>query len=207
MQQDHQPSSLPDAYTIPPEAVARLGGPAQVRLLLADARQRQPLPERVGCPKSVRLATIRDEPDLLDLFLEELAENAVHVATPSIERIMLQIHQGTRNKGGFVPVIDGPDGIAAAAIVQPTEWWFSRDHFLQEIALYVRPSARNTRAAADLIDYQRWLAQEMSDKAGYRIFAFAGVTATKHASGKCRLYRRHMSQVGAWFIWPPVGAN
>lgn len=204
MQQDQSPS-LPDAYTVPPETVARLGGPAQVRLLLADARPRAPLPERVEKPLSVRLATIRDEPDLLDLFLEELAENGAHVATPSIDRIMQQIHLGTRGQGGFVPVIDGENGaLAAAAIVASTQWWFSQDFFLQEVSLFVRPEARRTRAAADLLNYQRWLGQEMSDKAGYQVFMLAGVTASRHAHAKCRLYRRHLAQVGSFFMFPPV---
>lgn len=203
MQQDQSPS-LPDAYQVPPETVARLGGPAQVRLLLADARTRAPLPERVEKPESVRLATIRDEPELLDLLLEDLEENATTVALPSIERIMTQIHLGTRGQGGFVLAIDGPEGIDAAAIVIPTQWWWSKDLFLQEVVLYVRPRARKTKAAADLLNYQRWLGQEMSDKLGYQIFALAGVTGVRHVRAKCRLYSRHMSQVGAFFMWPPV---
>jgi hypothetical protein len=203
LQQD-QSLSQPDAYTIPPETVARLGGPAQVRLLLADARPRTRTSERVERPASVRLATIRDEPDLLDLFLEELAENGAHVAPPSIERIMQHIHLGTRGQGGFVPVIDGDGALAAAAIIIPTEWWFSKDVFLQEVSLFVRPEARRTHAAADLLTFQKWLGQEMSDAAGHQIFALAGVTASRHAMGKCRLYRRHMSQVGAFFMSPSV---
>lgn len=199
-----QSLSLPDAYTVPPDTVARLGGPAKVRLLLADARLRAPLPERVEKPESVRLATIRDEPQLLDLLIDDLNENATGVALPSIERIMGQIHTGTRGKGGFVPVIDGPNGIDALAIVQPNEWWWSKDLYLFEVVLYVRPEARKSRAAADLLDYQRWLGQEMSDQMGYRVYSMAGVTAVRQVREKCRLYRRHMTQVGAFFISPPI---
>lgn len=204
MQQDQSPS-LPDAYTVPPETVARLGGPAQVRLLLADARARAPLSDRVEAPASVRLATIRDEPAILDLLLEDLDENATKVAAISVSRIMAQIHMGTRQKGGFVGVIDDADGQPiAVAILIPTEWWFSQSVFLQEVVLFVSSAARKGNAGRDLLQWECWMAGRMTDDLGYQIFVLAGVTATQRGSAKMRLYGRKMNQVGAFYVYPAI---
>jgi hypothetical protein len=159
----------------------------------------------VAKPANVRLATMRDEPAILDLLLEDLAENATAVAPPSISAIMRNVEMGTRSRGGFTGVIDGIAGPVAVAILIPTTWWWSDSVYLQEVVLYVTPSARKRHAGADLLRWECWLADQMTATAGHQVFVLAGVTATHRREAKERLYERHMNRVGAFMIYPAIG--
>lgn len=199
-----------DGYHVDNDALIRLGrgdiakGRARLRLLLADERERRPINGPVAKPDSVRLATIRDEPAILDLLLADLAENAEKVAPPSISRIMAMVEVGTRGRGGFCPVIDGPKGPVALAVLHPIKWWWSEATFIQEVVMYVSPEARSGRAGADLLDYECWLSDQMSEAAGHRVFVLAGVTATQRGAAKLRLYAKHMNPIGGFSIYPAV---
>lgn len=156
-------------------------------------------------PDNVRLATIRDEPAILELLLADLEENATAVAPASIKRIMSQVEVCTRGKGGFALVIDGDDGPVAVALLHPAHWWWSDQTYLQEVVLYVAPEARRAHAGADLLEYEKWLSDEMTKASGgNRVFLMAGVTGTKRLAAKERLYERHMHRVGAFMIYPPI---
>lgn len=200
----------PDGFLVENDALIRLGGGsidkgrARLRLLLADEQERRPISGPVEKPQNVRLATIRDEPAVLDLLLADLEENATAVAQPSISRIMQQVEVGTRGRGGFTAVIDGDNGPVAVAVLAPTLWWWSTSVFLQEIVLYVAPEARGRHAGADLIRFECWLADEMSRNIGCQVFVMAGVTATRRGTSKQRLYGRQMNPVGAFYIYPAI---
>jgi hypothetical protein len=200
-----------DSYVVDNDALIRLGdgsparGRARLRLLLADERERKPISGPVIKPASVRLATIRDEPAILDLLLADLAENASKVATPSISQIMRQVEPGTRQQGAFVPVIDGDDAKpVAVAILHPQKWWWSDTIYLSETVMYVAPEARKGHAGRDLLQYECWLSDQMSAEIGQRIFVLAGVTATRRGRTKLRLYSRHMNPVGGFLIYPAI---
>lgn len=206
-------TSLPpeDGYLVENDALIRLGGGsiekgrARLRMLLADERDRKPIVPPTLKPDGVRLATIRDEPVILDLLIDEIAENGSKVAPPSVRRILDQVEMCTRAKGGFCGVVDGPDGVPWAVVVLvPTPWWFSDHPFIEEVALYVAPSARKTRAAALLIEFEKWLSDQMSQAAGHTIYLLAGVTASKRYESKVRWYSRHMNILGVYGIYPPV---
>jgi hypothetical protein len=156
----------------------------------------------------VRLAGVRDEPAILDLLLADLEENATAIAPPDIKRITTLIEVGTRQRGGFTLVIDGPSGEpVAVAILMPDAWWWSTVLYLREIVLYVSPEARNGHAGADLLNYEKWLADRMSESQGERIYLLSGVTGTKRIDAKMRLYSRSMNQIGAFYIYPTPDAG
>lgn len=169
-----------------------------------DPSPDKPITGPVKKPANVRLAGVRDEPAILELLLEDLAENATGVAPVSIKRLTSLIEIATRCRGGLAPVIDGPDGLVAVAILLPDTWWWSETIFLREIVLYVTPSARNGRAGSDLIQMQKWLADCMSEAGGERVFLLAGVTGTQRVAAKLRLYGRSMTQVGGFFVYPSI---
>jgi hypothetical protein len=172
--------------------------------MLADTRAHKPQHGPVTRPLSVRLAQPGDEPAILNLLLEDLAENATQVAPPSIERLQQQIEVGTRNKGGFLPVVDDAMGVCAVALIVPAPWWFSETLFLQEVFLYVAPRARGTRAFSDLLTYEKWLSWQMTLETGRTMHVLAGVTAPHRRDGKVRAYGRHMQQIGSFFIFPSI---
>jgi GNAT superfamily N-acetyltransferase len=200
-----------DGYLVETDTLIRLGngsidkGRARLRLLLADEQERRPISGPVTKPENVRLATIRDEPAILDLLLEDLAENASAVAPVSISRIMQQVEVGTRGRGGFTAVIDGADGSPiAVAVLAPEKWWWSDALYLREIVLYVSPEARRARAGSDLLQFECWLADEMTRASGHQVFTMAGVTATRRGAAKLRLYGRYMNPVGGFFVYPAI---
>jgi GNAT superfamily N-acetyltransferase len=154
----------------------------------------------------VRVAGIRDEPAILALLEADIAENATAVAPASIRRILSQIEFCTRGKGGFALVIDGDNGKpVAVALLHPTTWWWSDQIYLQEVVLYVSPEARNARCGRDLLEYEKWLSDEMTTASDGRVFLMAGVTGTKRLAAKERLYATAMHRVGAFMIYPEIG--
>jgi hypothetical protein len=205
--------SQPDGYCIPPRALTRLGdgsvakGRARLRLFLADHRDREPEPAPAQKPANVRLAGPADEPAILALLLSDLADNAGAVAPVSAARVLEQIQMGTRQRGGFALVIDGPDGkpVATSLSVMKQSWW--SDHcYLEEVCLYVAPAGRRGDAAGALLQMQKWLAQGMSDSLGYRVYLLASVTATQRRDAKTRLYARYCERLGGIFVFPAIGS-
>jgi hypothetical protein len=205
------PSDQDDGYLVSNETLIRIGrgsigmGRIRLRLLLADERDRAPISGPAVKPAGVRLATEADEPAILKLLLEDLAENADRVAPASAERIMECITLGTRAKGGFVLVIDDEAGHPiATAILGTDQWWWSDQLFLREIVLYVSPRARSGHAGSDLLNYEKWLSDQLSAAYGHRVFLLSGVTATQRGAPKMRLYARHMNPVGGFFVFPAI---
>lgn len=205
-------SPPPDVgYLIDNDDLIRLGhgslekGRARVRLLLSDARDRAPINGPVDRPANVRLATIRDEPALLDLMLEDLNDNAVHVAPTHIPQIMQHIQRGTRGQGGYLPVVDGDGGEpVAAGLFLLTPWWWSDWCYLQDIFFYNSPAGKRPHAGNDLMKFGCWLADQLTRESGRRVFAFGGVTATQRRDAKSRMLARSMNIIGTVGIYPAV---
>lgn len=184
-------------------------GRKRLRMTLADERAAKPIIGPIQKPEGVRIATPDDELALFDLLMLDLEENALAVGAPSPEKIRELIMACTRTPKvegrmrGMLPVIDGPDGdpIAFAAIV-PNQWWWSAAWYLMEVVLFVHPDHRRAQHAQHLLQFECWMSDQLSQSFGYRVYAMAGVTATKGAKRKMRLYRQFMNEVGGFFIYP-----
>lgn len=205
------PSDQDDGYLVSAETLTRIGrgsigmGRIRLRLLLADERDRAPISGPAVKPPGVRLATEADEPAILKLLLEDLEENATKVAPASPDRIMECITLGTRAKGGFTLVIDDEAGHPiATAILGTDRWWWSDQVFLREIVLYVSPRSRSGHVGSDLLNYEKWLSDQLSAAYGHPVRVLAGVTATQRGAPKMRLYSRHMNQIGGFFCYPVI---
>lgn len=211
---DPNPSSPKpdDGFYVEADTLARLGGGdvakgrAELRLMLADRRERKPNNGPTAQPENVRIATIRDEPAILDLLLADIAENAKLIAPISIKRIMEQVTTGTRHRGGFCFVVDSPIGQPwAVAVLSPVKWWWSDNLFLSETSLYVAPEARHTTAAMDLLQAERWITDEMTAAVGYQVYSFASVSSTYRNHSKLRLYLRGSNPAGGFTVYPDAG--
>lgn len=201
-----------DGFTVSPEHLRKLGdgdiqkGVRQLRLMLAAETERKLLWPVVLRPPHVRLAGPDDEPAILELLLADVAENAAHVAPPSEERILTHIQLGTRKRGGFTAVIDGEDGKPiAVAILNATQWWWSDDWYLGDIVTYVHPDHRKGRCIDNLLEFERWLAQEMSDQYGKQTYLVCGVMGTRRYREKLMLFWRRFFEVGRAYMWPAPG--
>lgn len=203
-----------DGYTVSPEHLRKLGygdiqkGVRQLRLMIAAETERKLVSPVVVKPSNVRLADPADEPALLNLLMADVIENAAHVAEPDEGRILKHIQLGTRKQGGFTAVIDGEDGKpVAVAILNASQWWWSEDWYLGDIVTYVHPDYRKTRCIDNLLEFERWIAAEMSQQYGKRVYLMCGVMGTHRYREKLMLFWRRFFEVGRAYIYPAPGGE
>jgi len=194
---------------VTPEQLTRFGdgdpkrGRQDLRNLLAVDRDGPIYNGPTKKPESVRIGVAADEPALVELFTEEVAEVASFMGPIDPEKILEVIQVGTRMRGGFVGVIDGPDKKpVAACVLHPCQWWFSQGWYYFEICMFVHPNHRRSRHISDLLDFQRWVVDEQSRGMGYRVYLVNGVLGARRTHSKIALYRRKFAQAGAAFVYP-----
>jgi hypothetical protein len=154
-------------------------------------------------PSTVRIATAADEADLVELLRVDLAENAAFMGPMDDGKILETLQVGTRLRGGFVGVIDGPEKRPVALVVlHPQQWWFSNGWYYFEVALFVHPDHRRSRHIDDLLNFERWVVDEHSRHMGYRVYLLCGVLGARRTRSKIALYRRKFAQAGAAFVYP-----
>lgn len=199
-------------------------GRMRLRELIVAERDRNLPVMPIRRPPSVRIATEADEQAVLELLLLDVAENATHIAPPNEERIMQHIQAGTRGmqrirekaeRGegmdepfGIVGVVDGPDKKpVAVCILIPSQWWWSRQFFLQEVVNFVHPEHRRSRHINDLLDFERWVVDRWTKDYGFQVYMLCGVLGTRRLRSKILLYWRQFTEVGRAFLWPPPPPN
>lgn len=184
-------------------------GRKQLRLMLENESDRpEHQPTEIVCPKTIRMAGPDDEPAILDLLLQDLRENAEHIAPVDEARVMETIRAGTRQRGGLVAVIDGPDKKpVAVTILHPVAWWWSNGFHWFEIVNFVHVDHRRSHHADDLLKFQRWASDSMSKKMGAQFYLVCGVLGAWRVRAKIALYRRYFQQAGAAFVFPTPPAR
>lgn len=188
---------------VSPEAMERIGGRRELRSLLAADRHSPTFSGPTERPASVRIAGPKDEQACLDLLLLDLAANAAHIAVVDEIKVMEQIRIGTRGRGGFTGVIDGPDGKPVAiTILVSCQWWWSQGWFLQEVVNFVHPEHRNSRHADDLLNFAKSISDDMSKGMGTNVWLLCGVLGAWRVQSKLALYRRKFVQAGGAFLYP-----
>jgi hypothetical protein len=205
---DAQSAEAANGAVVTAEQLAKLGagdrnaGLRQLRLIIACETERKVGSGPTAKPSNVRLATLADEPAILSRLLEDVAENASHIAPPSEARIMAYLDTSSRRS--IVGVIDGDDGLpAAVCILIGAQWWWSDQWYLMEVCNYVHPSARHSTHIDDLLDFERWLSDQWSEQYGYRVYLMTGVMGTRRLRAKIAMYWRRMTEVGRAFLYPP----
>lgn len=154
-------------------------------------------------PAAVRIAGPQDEAALLELFLMDLRDNAEHIAPIDEEKCRLHIEAGTRGRGGIVGCIDGPDGKPVAlTILLQMQWHWSQGWFLQELTMFVHPDHRRSNHADDLLAFIKWASDQMSRRAGSRVYTLCGVLGAWRVLRKISLYRRKFALAGVACIYP-----
>lgn len=206
-------ATLPDgAMVVTPEQLARFGGGdakrgrRELRLMLAQEREREIATGPTDRPPTVALATPADEAAILALLRIDVAENAAHIAAPDDERMLALIRTATQRKGGFAGVIREGGAIVAVTILVPAQWWWSRQWMYEDVVTFVHPRHRASRHVDDLIDFQKWVSDRMSAEFGYRTFVVSAVVATRRAWAKIALWRRKFQQSGIFCVYPAPGA-
>jgi len=205
-----EPKALPDgSMLVTSEQLAILGngdpkrGRRELRLLLESERDAEVFDGPTNKPDSVRVALPADEAAVLALWLEDLRENAPKDLPIDEARMMEFIRVGTQRRGGIVGVIDGPDKKPVAfCIIVPEQWMFSKAYYLREATNYVHPDHRKSRHIHDLIQFERWAADQWSKNCGWRVYMLFSVLGGKRVREKVMLYGRKLRQCGRLFLYP-----
>lgn len=131
---------------------------------------------------------------LFSLMYAEVAQHAL-----SWPKVAAMIRLATQRTRGIVGVIGEPHDLKAAIFMVIEPVWYSDEFFLQEYFNYVRPDARRSTYATDLLCYGKRCAEELG------IDFFCGVYSTVRTEAKCRLYRRVMPKMGEFYRYRPQG--
>jgi len=201
---------VPGGYFISDEQLARLGdgdvkrGRRELRMMLADAREPKIFRGPTEKPANVRIIKRGDEMAIFRLLRMELFEVAEGIAPPSEHKIAAWIERGIQGvEGVVIGVIDAP-GVGPVATIGLTQnqWWFTNNWHVAEMWNYVHPDHRKSTYAHDLIQFSKWANDEWTANLGYQTYLVTGVLTTKKVQQKVRLYRRMLTQAGAWFLYP-----
>jgi GNAT superfamily N-acetyltransferase len=143
----------------------------------------------------IRLAGADDEMGIFSLCSLMHAEIGLHpLAWPKVAAMVRLATQRTR---GIIGVIGKPHDIKAAIFMVIEPVWYSDNFILMEYFNYVRPDARRSTYATDLLAYAKRCADDLG------IDLTCGIVSTARTEAKCRLYRRAVPKVGEFFRYHP----
>lgn len=202
------------SIVLSPEDLAVLGfgdakrGAKEIRRMIAMERERKTIEGNTPRPSTVRVAGPEDEEAVLALLMEEIRENGAMVALPDKDRMLFQIRLATEQKGSVLAVIDGPEGKpVAVTLLASLPWWWSRNYFMQEVSLFVHPEHRASKHFDDLMQFQRWWVEHMTESLGYQVYLLCGVVGTRDVVRKALAYRRRYRRAGWVFLYPAPPFN
>ena len=143
----------------------------------------------------IRLGGAEDEMQIFSLCSLMNAEVGLHQL--NWPKVSAMIRMATQRIRGIIGVIGEPHDLKAAIFMVIEPIWYSDSFSLMEYFTYVRPDARKSTYAIDLLTYGKHCADELG------IDFVAGVFSTTRTEAKCRLYRRVVPKVGEFFRYHP----
>jgi GNAT superfamily N-acetyltransferase len=147
------------------------------------------------CP-DVRIAAEEDEAELLRLMRLACAEDAQHPINEDKVRDVIRLHFDKR--GGLIGVIGEKGGeLCAYILMVVNEVWYSSEHHVQELSLFVAPDRRKSNYAKQLMAFGKHTAK------GLHLDLTIGVLSNSRTEAKVRLYARQFPQCGAFFVYRP----
>jgi hypothetical protein len=153
-------------------------------------------PEMVRDLSHIRLAGQGDEMQIFNLCSLMHAEIGTHpLDWPKVAAMVRLATQRTR---GIIGVIGEPHDLKAAMFMVIEPIWYSASFHLLEYFNYVRPDARRSWYAQDLLIYGKRCADDLG------IDFSCGVVTNVRTEAKCRLYRRTLPKMGEFFSYRPA---
>lgn len=191
------------------EDLKRLGqgdpknGRRWVRMAMADEMEPRVQVSPTERPASIRVADEKDELHVLAMLIQHLRRTAGHILPIDPQRVLDHIQLGTRQRGGVVGVIDGPEGTpVAVTVMMPAQSAVSQAYHIQVVFNFVHQDHRRSRHGEDLVKFERWCSDEWSRNFGYPVPVVHTLHTEDNLREKTRFYRRWMNQIGAVFAYP-----
>ena len=147
-----------------------------------------------NCP-DVRLAAPEDLPQLMRLMRLAAKEDAQHEIDE--EKVFSMVMRYYDQMGALIAVIGELGEPEAYLLMIIDEIWYSRDHQLLELSLFVHPDFRKSDRAKQLMQFSK----QASD--GLNLDLTIGVLSNERTEAKVRLYRRQFKTAGAYFLYRP----
>jgi hypothetical protein len=142
-----------------------------------------------------RLADARDEIGVLELC--QMAHAEIGFYPISMPKVAALVRLAITRERGIIAVIGEPHNLKAILFLLMEPVWYSEQFVLMEFVNYVRPDARRSTYAKDLIAYAKKLSRET------KLPLFVGVSTDKRTEAKMKLYRRMLPWVGGFFLYRP----
>lgn len=160
-------------------------------------------------PSVVRPAVLSDEPEIWRLLRLMHEENALfplseHKVQFYLDRALRphEISADDTGPRGIIGAI-GPSGSLEAMIMLVLSApWYSDVIGMDDCVSFVDPNHRRSDHAKVLIAYAKNMVDEIR-KSHSDFTMTLGVVSTQRTAAKIRLYERQLTQVGAYFIYPP----
>lgn len=152
-------------------------------------------------PKNVRVATANDQDEIFRLMKAAWDEQPIApFYEPSVKATIKRalIREPGQKDIGVVGVIDGPTGLEGYMCAFITPWWFSNPEIpegwrLEELTNFVHPDHRRSNHAKDLIQFAKWLSENIG------LILIMGIMASERLAPKIRLYERQIKPMGGLF--------
>ena len=145
----------------------------------------------------IRVATVDDLKEIMDLAIAAAKENGLLEANP--ELLCRTIWPKLNLQGGLIGCIGKSDGmIEGMVVLQIGKLFYSDEMCLEELTLYVRPDYRNARGgrASKLIEFSKSSAERLS------LPLLIGVLSSAKTEQKCKLYERVLGPAsGKYWIY------
>ena len=145
-------------------------------------------------PLNVRPAQRGDEKNLFDFLCVAHKENGVY--SMNEKKVCEMINAGAQDRETIIGIIDAPDGTIAASFGGYfAQWWYTDEWHIEECWDFVHPDHRRSSYAKDILQYSKWLSDQM------KMPIHNGIMTASRFEAKTRLFRRQMPQVGAAFAY------
>ena len=140
-------------------------------------------------------ATMADLPEVMELFREMHAENAIFQLDEQAAIDVLARALRRPNPEGVLGVIRENGRIAGMILLIVTKFWYTKQFHLEELYNYIHPNYRRSNYADALIRFAKHSAEQLG------IPLIIGVLTNNKMEPKVRLYRRRLGMpAGAFFI-------
>lgn len=143
----------------------------------------------------VRVAAPADEAEIMNLCLELHSENGQHPV--NMEKVRGMVQRCLLQQGGIIGVVGEPGDIKGCICILIDPVWYSDQLQLLELFNFVRPDARQSGSAKQLILYGK----KCADETGLDLMI--GVLSNIRMEGKVRLYGRLLPKAGEFFCYRP----
>jgi|TARA_R110000868_G_scaffold183368_4_gene424592 hypothetical protein len=145
----------------------------------------------------VRVGTIDDVDDIMDLALSACGENGF--VNPNPQKLLQEIYAALMRDHGLIGVIGPKNGKPEGAILlRIGSMWYSDDQVIEEKAIFIHPEYRSAKGgrARRLCEFSKQVSDQLD------IPLIIGVLSNDRTEAKVRLYERQFGKAsGAFFLY------